>query len=236
MPNHRITRFSVKGFGELYSIAAPFFVFGVFLLLKHIRERKYQVLLLWLLLYPVGSVVAGADGGGPFATRSIIGVVVFQIVTALGISALMYHFKNILPRIFILLLIVSVFCTMVSYYMLTYFFVYPTYSSGYWGFQYGTRQIVQYFVEHQLQYDEEILYPVFNEPEIFFAFYAPSKCQKCMTGKPSALHNPYRKRLYALPAGYFLVYPNSKFKKLKQIRSPYSSEEDAFFIGELGSL
>src|SRR5205814_1631930 len=86
MPGHFINRFSVKTIGELYIFTIPFLTLGLLIILRKIRNHQNQLILLWLLLYPIGSAVAGADGGGPFTTRSIIGVLVFQIITAVGMT------------------------------------------------------------------------------------------------------------------------------------------------------
>lgn len=236
MPNHFINRFSVKGFGELYLFTAPFLLIGLFLLIKNIRKRESQIILLWLVLYPVGSVVAGADGGGPFTTRSIIGVLVFQIITVIGIIFILDLFKKKFLKIGFCLLLILITNISVFNYLRVYFLEYPKYSLDFWGWQFGARDIVKYFTENKNKYDELIMAPEFNAPEIFFKFYAPDDCEKCKIGLPSERYNPKLKQLFAISPNYLNQNRLLKFKILKTIYYPtgnYQNNNIAFQIGEI---
>lgn len=231
MAGHFITRFSVKGFGELYVAAIPFFLIGLFYVIKKIKKKENQMILLWLLLYPLGSVVAGADGGGPFATRSIIGVVVFQIITAIGIFYFANYFKEIKLKIGMYIGILLLFIISCCIYFYTYLFQYPLYSEDFWGWQYGARDIVSYFTHEETKYDEEIMAPEFNAPEIFLKFYAPHDCKKCKIGLPQDFFNPHLKQLFAVTPMY--LQKNPEFHLAMQKRIIYPNGTTAFFIGEI---
>ncbi|HSW96265.1 MAG TPA: glycosyltransferase family 39 protein [Candidatus Saccharimonadales bacterium] len=234
MPGHFITRFSVKGFGELYIAALPFFLFGLFIVIKKVRKKENQLLLLWLLLYPLGSVVAGADGGGPFATRSIIGVLVFQIITAIGIMYFLTYFKEIKIRIAVGLGVILLFLISCSIYIYTYFVQYPLYSEDFWGWQFGARDITHYFELKKTKYDEEIMAPEFNAPDIFFKFYAPHRCNICKIGLPEDSFDPHIKQLFAVTPLYLQQHPEFRIEMQKRIIYPNGTT--AFFIGEIQKI
>jgi len=84
MPRHFITRHSVRGLGELYVFQLPLLITGlVFMGLRNFRI--FSVILIWILLYPIGSAVVGE---GPFAHRSIFGVIPFQILSGYGLAVI----------------------------------------------------------------------------------------------------------------------------------------------------
>lgn len=230
MSKHFITRFSVKGMGELYIITAPFLILGVYQLLRGLRKKEHQLLLLWLTLYPIGSVLAGADGGGPFATRSIIGVVVFTLVSALGFITLLSWIKKVkMKKLFTAVTIIALLLSLVQYARL-YFVEYPRYSLDFWGWQYGARDIVQYFVANHSNYDELIMAPEFNAPEIFLKFYGNGKCHKCKIGLPEDSLKPDKKQLFAVTPSY-ISEKSLTLKTLKYVY--YPNGQVAFQIGTI---
>lgn len=231
MPNHFITRFSPRGIGELYLITVPFIIFGLFLIIKDFRKNKhFQVILLWLALYPIGSAIAGGDGGGPFATRSIIGVLVFQLITAWGIVSFINlikkkKYENIIT-IFICL------CLIISFinYLKIYFVEYPKYSEDFWGWQFGARDIMKYYIANQNYYDELIFPTDFNAPDIFPKFYSQNECYKCRVGLPETDFDQSKKQLFSLNPEY-IEKNNINFITLKYIF--YANGNVAFQIGEI---
>ena len=195
-PTHFITRFSVRGMGQLYLFQLPLILVGILAIFKN--KQACALMLGWLLIYPLGSTAAPfADGGGPFATRSIIGVVPWQILSALGAAGIFNIIKG--KKVKIILTIISSFIIIFSFgkYINRYFIQYPLYSSDFWGWQYGPRKIIQYFFKVENNYDELIMSYHFNAPEVFLDFYAPDNCQKCRIGDLS-LAKPNLKQLFAL--------------------------------------
>lgn len=228
IPGHFITRFSVRGIGELYPVTAPFFLIGMYYLLRNIRKKEYSILIIWLTLYPIGSVVAGADGGGPFATRSIIGVLVFPLITTLGFTSLLLWIRREkIRRVFTAITIIALLLSLVQYSKL-YFIEYPKYSLDFWGWQYGARDIVHYFIENRSNYDELVMAPEFNAPEIFLKFYGRNKCYKCKIGLPEDSFRPDKKQLFAVTPTY-LKNKNLNFNTVKYIYYPNGGV--AFQIG-----
>lgn len=227
---HFITRFSVRGMGEIYLIQLPFVLLGFPTLYRKWR-KTFLIVVSWLILYPLGSTLAPlADGGGPFASRSIIGVIPFQILTSTGVYFVSSVIKNNIVKIFFFMTIFIIITSSFKTYAKNYFVQYPLYSSDFWGWQYGARDIVKYFSLNKNKYDQLIMAPEFNAPEIFFKFYAPNDCQKCLVGLPSTNYNPKLKQLFAVTPDYLSKYPID-FKTLKTIY--YPNNDIAFQIGEV---
>lgn len=227
---HFITRFSVKGIGELYLFQLPFILFGLVSSFKR-NKKSFLLLLSWLFIYPLGSTAAPfADGGGPFATRSIIGVIPFQILSAVGIiflfSLIKINFYKLLTGIVIAIIILFSF----QNYLHKYFVEYPLYSSDFWGWQFGAKDIVKYFVDNQSKYDQLLMAPEFNAPDIFLKFYSPNDCRKCLIGIPQDHYNPEIKQLFAISPSY-LQSNYLNFKTIKDLYYPNGAL--AFKIGEV---
>lgn len=230
MPGQFVTRHSIRGLGELYLFQLPLVAFGLFSLLKR-RNKSFLILLLWLLLYPVGSMFT--TDNSPQGTRSIIGVIPFQILSAIGIIYLLHIASKIKKPFYAASISVSLIIVIVSLfsYVSLYFTSYVNYSSDFWGWQYGARDIVHYFAFHETKYDNLIMAPEFNAPEIFFKFYAPNTCKKCVVGLPDTYYHPELKQLFVVTPTYLEVHPAYKFSTRKIIY--YPNGLIAFRIGEI---
>lgn len=227
--------------GELYWFQLPLLILGLIFLIKKTKPEG-QILFLWLTLYPLGSTLAAkADGGGPFATRSIIGVIPLQIISALGLLLIITMVKKIslpiLNKAFIFILF-AVLLSAVSFlsfksYLHQYFNNYALYSSDFWGWQYGPRDVISYFKEQADYYDDLFLMGNFNAPEIFFKFYDPQNtCQgKCRIG---GLVNyfPARKQLFAIGTSRLSEIPPYLLIEEKHAIL-YPNRKPAFIIGVL---
>lgn len=231
--NHFITRHSVRGFGELFLLQLPFFLLGIRAVWRHKNNPHYRLILAWTLLYPIASsLVPLADGGGPFANRSIIGVIPLQIISAVGF----FEIIRIVKKQYIRTLIISS-CILISLFSIQaflkeYFIRYPLYSSDFWGWQYGAKDIVHYFLQNEDKYDQLIMAPEFNAPDIFFKFYAPNGgCEKCIVGLPNTSYSPNLNQLFAVTPGYILEHPQYQITEKERIIYPNGSI--AFIIGEV---
>lgn len=233
MPGQFISRHSVKGLGELYLFQLPLILLGLYKLFRY--RQAFFILILWLIFYPVGSIFTTDQSAQ--ATRSIIGVVPFQIVTALGLVFLLELFKEKIAKYMIAGAFVAVALFSILPYLNQYFILYPLHSSGYWGWQYGPKEIMKYFLTSKDSYDDLYMSGEFNAVEIFLKFYDPKDdCHnKCRIGdlwRNPEIHNPARKQLFALSPEYL---QNSEFKdkfSVKQIIY-YPNQDPAFFIGEV---
>ncbi|HEV2339533.1 MAG TPA: glycosyltransferase family 39 protein [Patescibacteria group bacterium] len=231
MPGQFITRQSVRGIGELYWFQLPLLLIGSWYLIRK-RTKTSLLLLAWFLLYPTGSIFTTSES--PYATRSVIGVIPFSILSAIGgwyFFTLIKKYNNSRLSIANLVIFSFVFIASFLQFFYLYFSVYPLYSSDYWGWQYGAKPIVQYFAKHEQQYDTLYMEGVFNGPDIFIPFYAPGNCRNCSIGTPDQYYNPRQKQLFAISQNYFQNNRLSNFKIQKTIY--YPDGQTAFLIGTI---
>lgn len=228
-PGQTVTRHSVRGIGELYWWQSGLIILGLLYLLRHLKSSKEElaVLLLWLILYPTGS--AFTIDLHPQATRSIIGVVPFQIVSAMGLVYLIGLIKKTFLRKIIIAVTAVIIIISFQNYFQKYFIEYPQYSSDFWGWQSGPREIVSFFKENQKSYDDLIMTGSFNAPGIFFKFYASNDCGKCQIGGLDKI-NPQRRQLFALKPEEIKISKNDMILK-KEIF--YPNQDLAFVIFEV---
>lgn len=221
-PGHFIRRFSSRGAGEVHLYLLPFIAIGLGVALV-LRTPFLVSIVTILALYPLGGSVTTIDGGPPFAFRSVLGVLPFPLLAAIGITATCECIKRLQHRVvFGSILICLVLVSYIPYYG-EYLHQYPLYSSDFWGWQFGPRDAMAYFLSHRSEYDEMYLMGEFNSPEIFIPFYDPKNtCKgKCRVGSMENLDTRKRQlfavsvqRFKEIPKGlpyivrYTLVFPN----------------------------
>lgn len=213
-----VTRHSVRGMGELYLFQLPLMIVAVIAIVLKKRTKELLFLILFLLIYPLGTIFTDIK---PQATRSIIGVIPFQIISAFGLWQIIKFIKNIKLK-FSAIFISGAIILLSFFNYLNLFQKYPIYSADYWGWQYGPKNIISFFKTQTLNYDELFMTGSFNAPEIFLKFYDPEKkCLKCYIGGIDNL-NVEKKQLFALrveevkdlKVNYYvkkvIYYPNSQ--------------------------
>ena len=234
MSGQFLTRHSIEGMGELYFFQLPLILFGfIFLLRKKINKPMF-ILLLWLILYPTGSMLTVDENAQ--ATRSIIGVIPFPILSAVGLYYLFTLFSKLkkpLNYISMLSIFIIIFASFI-YYENLYFTKYPSYSSGYYGWQYGYKPIMDIFKRQSKNFDELLITHRFNGSEELLKFYNINyKCANCKT-----MYNPIRidttsRQLFALRQDDIneakIIYPDLTFKIQQKINLPDGKTE--FWIG-----
>lgn len=234
-PGHFITRHSIRGMGQLYLLQLPLIIIGAYWLVKKAKKEKLFLLLLWFFIYPLGSIFTI---NGPYAHRSIIGVIPFHLLSGIGMGYLIRSLRKPVwlkgLTVFFLMLVISF---SFRHYLFLYFKNYPLYSSDFWGWQYGPRETMKYFLTVKELYDDLYMSGEFNGSEIFSRFYDPqNKCQnKCKMGdfwRQPKIYNPSRRQLFSLSPEYL---NNSKFKEHFLIKRTiyYPDGKVAFFIGEV---
>lgn len=230
MPGQFITRHSVKGFGELYLFQLPFILFGLFYLMYKKHYRILGVTVLWLLLYPTGSMFT-TDVSAQ-ATRSVIGVLPFQILTGIGAVGLLTFFPRERIKVTFLLGTTVLFVGILSVisYLTVFFTQYPTYASGFYGWQYGAKYIVRSFETYEKNYDMFVMAPEFNAPYIFFRFYAPDNCGKCTIGLPESHYIKGQNQLFAITPEYLRTHQYAFDTKAVIF---YPNNTVAFLVGEI---
>ncbi|MBL7159095.1 glycosyltransferase family 39 protein [Candidatus Microgenomates bacterium] len=237
-----LTRHSVRGMGELYWFQLPLIILGILGLWRLKKHKELAFLIWWLILYPLGSVLT-ADAT-PQATRSIIGVIPFQILSAAGVFYL-FNLGEVGPRkmrsnlirkilALLLLLLTGLSGAEFARYLNLYFNEYPKYSSGYYGWQWGFREIMEDFANEQTDYDELLITHRFNMGGTLLKFYQVSiSCQKCKIAFNPITFDPLKKQLFALRKEGVeeLEKQGVKFTTKKILY--YPDDKEAFFIGEV---
>ena len=87
-----ISRHSVREFGQLHIFYLPLLLIGLLNGISKLDNPKLFSVLILLLLYPLGSALTSA---GPFATRSVIGLIPLTILSAIGFNQLLNFIFNL---------------------------------------------------------------------------------------------------------------------------------------------
>ncbi len=201
-----IVRHSVRGFGELYPIYAPFLLLGIGAAVLQ-RQRFGALLLWWLALYPVAPSLMNEI---PSASRGIIGAPIIALLTGLGFAASLRAVRWLAPRrrwapvlqAAAALAVAVVLAFQVGRYLRAYFVDYPTYAAltpG--GFQFGYRDVIAYMESERANYDVLLLsYTDANQPQVFAQFYRPIAARDWAARKDAG-YVIARPDQFALPPG-----------------------------------
>ena len=231
--NGAITRHYLPGFGQLYYVQLPLLALGALgLLFRPLREGT--VLLALMLLYPLAGALSTES---PISTRTILGAVVFAMLSAYGLMLLIDILgKLIRPHrqaavgVAIATITVLMAISFASY-LNRYHSEYPSLSAGYWGWQSGPKEIIEYFVSVEGQYDQLIMDGEFNAPYMFLRFYAPEGCGKCAIGNTTS-YDPTLKQLFALRPNN--LTPKYTYRTVDALQ--YPDGEPAFSLVEITGL
>lgn len=244
-PGQFIRRHSISGLGLLYPYQRILLILGVCFLLYNVwkRKREYFFILFLLVLFPVADSLA-SDMLTPFATRSYVGVIPMQILIILGIYLIFRIIDRTIKDInskkkaVVLSTIILIIFIFHSFTQLVYHFERnPLTTSDFWGWQYGPKKIMAYFLENSDKYDEMFMSGEFNAGEIFLSFYDPEgTCrEKCKMGQlrdAPELYDPVKRQLFSMSPDYLA---HSKFKDNFTLKHTvyYPDGKVAFFIGEV---
>jgi hypothetical protein len=115
---------------------------------------------------------------------------------------------------------------------------YPEVSADYWGWQYGPRQMIAYFLEHKDEYDEFIMDGNFNEAYIFLDFYIrdPDVRRRASIGDLSRL-DPTKRQLFGIRSETWnrlpgTQVPSKSYMVIDEV-IPYPNGNDAMYLMEL---
>ncbi|OGE13843.1 hypothetical protein A3G14_00350 [Candidatus Curtissbacteria bacterium RIFCSPLOWO2_12_FULL_38_9] len=199
-PGQLINRHSVNGLGLLYKWQLPFFLLGiVFLIASKNRNLKHKKWVIWLMLflYPLGSVLS--DAQTPYATRSVIGVVPYSLVSAYGLYNMFKYLakvKNQYVKTTIWLIAAVLLVLTSSFFLNRFLNLYQAYANrahGYNGFQYGAKQIVDYFLQNNDKYQVKIILSGFDRADALIKFYGLETCKNCYNFDPEPCNSDISK-------------------------------------------
>jgi len=173
----RIIRHRVGEHGQLYPFFAPLLLLGGAAALLR-DQRAMRLPLLWLGLYPLAPALMNEI---PSASRGIAGAPAFCLVAAIGAGAVLRLAAQVSERRAAIFAVqgalalggIAVLVPAVHQYWVLYRDQYPLESAKYYtGFQYGHRQVVDYFRTHYDDYDLQLLTTrKSNQPDVFLRFY-----------------------------------------------------------------
>jgi 4-amino-4-deoxy-L-arabinose transferase-like glycosyltransferase len=228
--NDAVTRHYLPGWGQLYYIQLPFIILGTAGLFWRPTREKIIVGVL-LLLYPVSAALTDVS---PISSRSIGGTVVFALLTgyglvlaANGLARLRRPIGQIAAGGLVAAVLAITIWNFVGY-LDHYHGTYRNVAADYWGWQYGPKQIIQYFEDHETDYDEFVMDGEFNSPQIFYPFYAPNGCEKCIIGGTDK-YDPAKQQLFALRPKNMI--PGFDYQILAGIDTPDGDTE--FYLVEI---
>ena len=195
---HFITRHYLPGAGHLHLVQLPLILFGLVDTVRKPSREKTLVLAL-LLLFPLGGALSTDS---PVSSRSILGTAAMAILSGYGLLVLAgwaanldYRYARTATAGTVVVAILLSFYAFGGY--LDKYSDYPKLSADYWGWQDGPEEIIGYFESVEADYDQLIMTGEFNAPHMFFWFYAPEGCGKCIIGEADRF-DPSQRQLFAL--------------------------------------
>ena len=172
-----IARSKVPETGQSFLCFLPFFVIGLFCLLKLDSKGKYA-LLAWLLIAPLA---ASLTYQSPHALRAQNMAIPLSLITALGFLEFFQFIKKHLPKLSVIAIVLVAAISTYSFarYLNMYYVEYPKVLPFAW--QYGFDQIAAYTKKNYAKYDHIVITDRFDQPYILIAFftkYPPAKLQQ----------------------------------------------------------
>jgi len=208
-----ITRHSIAGQGVLLPISALFLLTALGAVLLGYHRKEIFPFVFALLAYPVADLISTSTGKAPYNFAVFSGFIIFPLVWGYGLDVLI-HFLTKLPNLlhrFSIVIFGVILILQIARFLITYL-QYPQYSADYWGWQYGPKPIIDYFLKQQDRYDNLYLTGYFNQAQVFLPFYdSAGKCQKCQIGGISSL-DPTRKQLFSFRVTEFNTL-DARYKK-----------------------
>jgi len=173
-------RHGIRNIGQLYWFDIILVLTGLILALLNLKKKKNKLLIFWLLIFPIAAALT--NEGNPHATRSLIGLPVFIILSSYGFyyifNFLKKNNKRILKIIFVIFILLSVFN--IGYYFKNYYIDYPRYSKDL--FQAKLDDAFDYLEENKDNYNRVIISDSIKpETYIYILFYTkfnPGEYQK----------------------------------------------------------
>lgn len=195
---HFITRHYLPGSGHLHLVQLPLIIFGLIGVARNPTREKMLILGL-LVFFPLGGALSTDS---PVSSRSILGTAAIAILSGYGLVVLVKWIASLDQSYaraatagavgLVVVLSVYAFGDYLGKYS-----EYPNVSADYWGWQDGPQQIIEYFESAEAEYDQLIMTGEFNAPHMFFWFYAPEGCKKCVIGEADRF-DPSQRQLFAL--------------------------------------
>ena len=234
-----IKRHSVQGNGELYRSSLPIILSALVLFVFFDKDKKrkklYLPFFLLFLAYPFSDVLTTNYEEPPYSISvfTTIFFLPFMISYVFTLIKANRRISNNKKKVMAILL--SLIFLIEAVFFLINNNKYPLYSSGYFGWQYGYRPVMEIFKQKEKYYDELLITHRFNRGEVLLKFYnIEINCRKCKVMRNPIEIDSSKKQLFALRKDdideALKLYPKLKPQIFKTIYLPDGSEE--LFIGE----
>ncbi len=169
-------QFSIPHTGLIYWVNLPFFYIGlVVLVIKSLKDKNYQLVLLWLVLSPIPASLTNESYA---VIRDSTILPLPEILVSIGI----YWVLEKTNKKYFGILAFSYFAilyVLLEGYFVNYFTKYRINYSDSW--QYGYKEAVSYVDSNYSKYDKIIITKKYGEPHeyfLFFLVYDPGKYQQ----------------------------------------------------------
>jgi len=234
-------RHSITGFGQFSYLQGGLVIFGLVSLLLLHRYRRFRYLLIttiaMILTYPLADIIT-QNGIRPPYTYSIYVLVLpcalcimFAVDSLVHLTTSGRKIRKVIARTLILgcVLYGLVFF---GNYLKTY--LTPTENTaGFWGWQWGPREIMSYFKQHEQEYDELYMQGAFNAGGIFIPFYDPDNvCRdKCKLGG-FEMYNPNKKQLFVVQSKDYDAYMSAvpSLREIYALSNPGNTLNTSFYF------
>lgn len=225
IPHAFITRHSVPGNGIFFKLALPILIVSFLALFSKSSKNKIEYLPFFILffIYPLPDLMTTNDNAAPYSYTVFSTIMFLPFLISFGLNFI----KRKWPKLIYIIIFLFIF---ESLQFLNNYKNYPLVSADYWGWQYGPKEIVSYFSDKHVEYDELFMTGNFNEPDALLKFYDPeNKCSNCFIGGLDRI-NTEKKQLFAMTIDEYRKAPEYK-KDIKKIIY-YPDNKAAFYIVE----
>ncbi|MEK7565580.1 MAG: glycosyltransferase family 39 protein [Patescibacteria group bacterium] len=158
-------RLGTGGIGEMYWVELPFFLAGLYFLIKK-RDKFSAFIFAWLLLAPIPAAMARET---PHALRFLNVLPIPQIITAYGIFKLLNFKLLYLP-------LAIIYLVFFGFYLHDYYVNYPVRSEMNW--QSGYKEMVRHVASVEQNYPCVNITQYYGRPYIYFLLYNQYPPQK----------------------------------------------------------
>lgn len=123
--------------GVLYLILLPFIIIGFITIFGNYKDKNNLLLIFWLFYFPLGGSLT--NDGVPHATRTLIGLPIFLIISAIGLVKIFEIIKN--KNLIRITIVIVIFFSFIHFYRFinNYFKIYPISSQSWW--EYGQKEV-----------------------------------------------------------------------------------------------
>lgn len=163
-------QFSLPHFYLLQPLFIVFWIWGIFILIKNIRNTPYFILLFLFLVSPIPSSITRES---PHVLRSLTFIALSQIIIFLPLFNIAQNYRKILSIIFLSISLLAFYQFVPRYQSYA-----VSYSSSW---QYGYQQAIDFIKPLYPNYNQIIITKKYGEPHEFVLFYWPWSPQKYLT-------------------------------------------------------